>query len=54
MFNAKTETAINLQRIRGRLFDLEIELPSGLELASVEPTELVEAVVSSAPRNREH
>jgi hypothetical protein len=42
---ARTETSIAVQQVRGRLFDLEVEVPAGLELGTVDPRELVEAVI---------
>jgi hypothetical protein len=45
---ARTETTINVQRVRGRLFDFEVETPPGLQLTAVEPVDLVETVIPAS------
>ena len=45
---ARSETTIEVQRLRGRLGELEILVPRGLQLSSVGPPELVEASTSTS------
>jgi hypothetical protein len=40
---ARTSAAIEIQRVRGRLFDIDIAIPSGLQLTSIGPQDLVES-----------
>jgi hypothetical protein len=40
---ARGVTTVEVERIRGRLFDIEVAVPSGVELLSVGPPELVES-----------
>jgi hypothetical protein len=42
---AQIDTTLEVQRVRGRLFELEILVPPGLQLISVGPTDLVESAI---------
>ena len=42
---AQVETTLQIQRVRGRLFDLEIAVPTDLQLTSVGPSEVVESAI---------
>ena len=40
---AKNQTTIDVQRVRGRLYEIDVAVPPGLELISVGPPDLVES-----------
>ncbi len=48
---AQVETTVQVQRVRGRLYDLEFVIPPGLQLTSVGPSDLVESAVPIAPQS---
>ncbi len=48
---AQVETTLQIQRVRGRLFDLEIAVPTDLQLISVGPAEVVESATPIAARD---
>src|SRR5262249_24504005 len=41
---ARTDASIEVQQVRGRLFDIDVAVPPGLLLASIGPPDLVESV----------
>jgi len=42
---AQVDTTIQVQRVRGRLFEIEIVVPPGLQLISLGPADLVESAI---------
>ena len=42
---AQVDTTIQVQRVRGRLFEIEIVIPQGLQMTSVGPADLVESAI---------
>ncbi len=42
---AQVDSSIQVQRVRGRLFEIEIVVPPGLQLISVGPADLVESAI---------
>lgn len=46
---ARVGAAITVQKVRGKLFDLEVAVPSGMQLLAVGPPDLVETATPSSP-----
>jgi len=42
---AQVDTTVQVQRVRGRLFEIEIVVPPGLQMISVGPADLVESAI---------
>ena len=42
---AQVDTTVQVQRVRGRLFEIEIVVPAGLQMISVGPADLVESAI---------
>lgn len=42
---AQVDTTVQVQRVRGRLFEIEIVVPAGLQMTSVGPADLVESAI---------
>ena len=49
---ARSTTSIQVQRVRGRLFEIQVAIPPGLELLSVGPAEWVESATPTQGTQR--
>ena len=49
---ARSSTSIEVQRVRGRLFEIQVAIPPGLQLLSVGPPELVESIAPAQGREQ--
>ena len=49
---ARSSTSIEVQRVRGRLFEIQVAIPPGLQLLSVGPPDLVESATPTQGRER--